>query len=481
MKSKTTILAIFIAWAFFHPGTKAQDMAVVNVSVIDCTGSKEKPNMTVLVTDGKITAIEKFFRKNFGANTRIIDGKGKYLIPGLWDMHVHCLNDSLVFFPLMICNGITSVRDMYNNAALFEMKTEWRKLINEGKLIGPNMYIPLAVFGPDQNWWWGIVVKSKEEAANFVREAKASGADFIKIYDLYDPEVYFSIVNEAKQAGIRVVGHCPISVNIADAADAGQSTFEHLLGILIASSSKEAQIRSQMVQKTHEVHDSFSDLTRLLFYVQSADISGTYDVNKANNLFRRLKNSGSYQCPTLVFWKRLLTAINTDTCADGRFKNVPAKDLKYWYDLKADLSTAKISKEDFNLIRTLVKMDFQLVKELNRRGVKLLAGTDITWYKGKVMPKFGLHDELSLLVEAGLSPMEALLTATKNAAEALGVLDKTGTLEVGKCADMVLLDANPLKDIQNTTKINSVVKAGNYYSRDKLDNLLHDVEMKAKK
>lgn len=480
MKNKTIDLAILTILVFFLLKLNAQDLVIVNATLIDCTGNKVKPNMTVHITDGIITSIEKFSRKNYGGNIRKIDATGKFLIPGLWDTHAHCINDSM-FLPLMLANGVTSVRDMYNNLQHFKMKSEWRELINENKLIGPNLYLPVAVMSSDQLWYKPVTVSNHTEVIKTVNEIKTVGADFIKIFDLYDPEIYYDLIKEAKRAGIPVFGHCPISINIADAAKAGQSSFEHLLGVLLACSSNETEIRKQMVQGADEVKESLSDLTYLLYFVQPAEIINTYDKIKAANLFISLKNSGSYQCPNLVLWAALSRINNSDSVVDERLKYVPPKFLKNWRNFNGNRYTENIKKEDHDVFKKLIDKRFEVIKELNQTGVKFLAGTDVNWANAYIIPGFGLHDELSLLVKSGLSPIQALQSSTKNAAESLGVLERTGTLEMGKCADMVLLDADPLKDIRNTTKINAVIKGGDFYSREMLDNLLYEIEMKAKK
>jgi imidazolonepropionase-like amidohydrolase len=457
--------------------TVVSDLAIVHISVIDATGIQAQSDMTVLINGSTITDIVPSNSVKIGSESKIVDGKGKFLIPGLWDMHVHSSNDS-IYFPLMIANGVTSVREMFSNRYYFPIQLDWREQINDRKLVGPNLYVPLAVFGPQQRWFNGIEVKSKEEVKAVVQEIRESGADFIKVFDLYDPDIYFSLLSEAQKNGIHVAGHAPISVNMTEAAQAGQRSFEHLLGVLLASSSKEESIRKEMVEKAELVHDSFSDLTHILYFIQSEEILDSYDTAKANQLMAQLKNSGCYICPNLSLWNGKLKVINSEMIQNENSKYVPAQYLNVWSTFASNSFTAHILPSEYDLFKRFINKRFEIVNELNQHGIPFLAGTDVSWRNHNLIPGFSLHDELSLLVTAGLTPMQALQAATRNAAEALDVLNKTGTIEVGKNADLVLLDVNPLEDINNTRKINAVIKAGHYISREELDKLLRKVEIK---
>ena len=452
------------------------DLAIVHITVIDATGTQAQSDMTVLINGNTITDIVPSNSVKIGSESKIVDGKGKFLIPGLWDMHVHSSNDS-IFFPLMIANGVTSVRQMFSNRYDFPIMLEWRNQINDRKLIGPNLYVPLAVFGPKQRWG-AIEVKSEEEVIAVVEEIRETGADFIKVFDLYDPDIFFTLLSEAQKNGIRVAGHAPISVNIAEAAQAGQRSFEHLFGVLLASSSKEENIRKEMVKKAELVHDSISDLSHILYFLHPEDILDSYDTAKANQLMEQLKNSGCYICPTLSLWNGQLKVIDSELIQNEFGKYVPAQYLNGWSTFASNSFTAHILPSEYDLFKRFISKRFEMVNELNQHGIPFLAGTDVSWWNQNIIPGFSLHDELSLLVNAGLTPMQALQAATRNAAEALDVLNKTGTIEVGKNADLVLLDVNPLEDINNTRKINAVIKAGQYISREELDKLLKEVEIK---
>jgi hypothetical protein len=285
-------------------------------------------------------------------------------------------------------------------------------------------------------------------------------------------------LSEAQKNGIRVAGHAPLSVTITEAAQAGQRSFEHLLGVLLASSSKEGSIRKEMVEKAEQVHDSLSDLSHILYFIQPEEILDSYDTAKAIQLMEQFKNSGCYICPTLSLWNGQLKVINSELIQNENSKYVPAQYLNGWSTFTSVSFTANILPSEYDLFKRFINKRFELVNKLNQHGIPFLAGTDANWHNHNIIPGFSLHDELSLLVNAGLTPMQALQAATRNAAEALDVLNKTGTIEVGKKADLVLLDVNPMEDINNTRKINAVIKEGQYISREELDNLLRMVEIK---
>jgi len=476
---KKLSIVFWFALLIFSCSQKKQivpDLAIVNTTVIDVADGKVKPEMTVLIKNNTITSIKHSRATELSPNTKVVDGKGKFLIPGLWDMHVHTWDDSLLF-PLMIVNGVTSIRDMMTNPEQYNHLKDCKQQISENKRLGPNLYIPITIVGGDQeNWGNCFVINSEKEAVIAVREAKKLNADFIKVFDLYDSLAFIALLKEARLNGISVAGHCPIAFNIANASESGMNCFEHLFGVELGASSLEAELRKKLIKESQECKNSFQDLVRLLYFVQAPEMINSYDSIKAKQLFIKLKKSGSYQCPDLILWDGWLKVGNTEPSNDKRIEYIPKQYFKAWNRLDSNYMSAKVSKSDMDITRQLTLKRFELVKELNKYKIPILAGTDVTWNNPYNFPGFGLHDELSLLVKAGLTPMEALQSATINAATYLGVMNKTGTIEVGKIADLVLLNANPLENINNTTKINAVFKAGRYFPREELNSILLEVK-----
>ena len=255
----------------------------------------------------------------------------------------------------------------------------------------------------------------------------------------------------------------PESVTAAEASDAGQKSIEHLSGILLACSNREAEIRKARAEaRARSDRSAFERLA-----VETLD---TYDVKKASLLFARFAKNGTWQVPTLV-WTRANESMQNISADDDRLKYVPAALKEEW---KPEKMREGLTPGYFELTRRVFAKELEIVAEMNRAGVQILAGSDSL--DPYVFPGSSLHEELALLVKAGLTPIEALQAATRNAASYLGMLDTSGTIERGKIADLVLLDANPLADISNTQKINAVVLGGRLIDKDEMKKMLANVE-----
>ena len=431
-------------------------LIIHDVTVIDATGAPAKPHQTVIVRGGKIEAIDNsgmgFGGKLPGTH---VDGTGKFLIPGLWDMHVHMVfgdwfpGGKEVTLPLFIANGITGVRDMGGELDVLQ---QWRKEIAAGTLIGPRIVMSGPMLdGPKPRFPSSIAIKTPEDGRRAVDDLKRRGADFIKLQSLIPREAVFAIADEAKKQGIPFVGHVPDAVRASEASNAGQKSFEHLIGIFEGSSPLE---------------DEFIKGTKT-----EKQFLATYDAKRAETLFALLAKNQTWQCPTLV-WERGGNLIDqTDFAHDTRAKYVPA----YWKDVTWKRFTDEI-EHDFNTDdlatrKAFVEKELEVVNAMHRAGIPFLAGTD-TPPGVYIFPGFSLHEELQRFVAAGFTPMEALQTATLNPAEFLGMDDRLGTIKKDKIADLVLLNANPLDDISNTQKIAAVIVNGRYLSRADLDKML---------
>lgn len=436
-------------------------LIIDDVTVIDASGTPAQPHRTVVVRDGKIEKVGN--RLDGKLKGRHVDGSGKFLIPGLWDMHVHMVfgdwfpHGREVTLPLFIANGITGVRDMGGELGVLQ---QWRKEIAAGTLIGPRMIISGPMLdGPQPRFPSSIAIASPEDGRRAVNDLKRRGADFIKLQSLIPRDAVFAIADESRKQGISFVGHVPDSVRASEASNAGQKSFEHLIGIFEGSSPLEDEFL-----KGGKTESKFLS---------------TYDPVRAAALFAMLAKNHTWQCPTLV-WERGGNLIDqTDFAHDTRAKYVPA----YWKDVTWKRFTEEI-EHDFNTDdlatrKRFVEKELEVVNAMHRAGIPFLAGTD-TPPGVYVFPGFSLHEELQRFVAAGFTPMEALQTATLNPAKFLGMDDRLGTIEKGKLADLVLLDANPLDDIGNTQKIAAVIVNGRYFSRADLDKMLAAVAASAK-
>ena len=447
------LLVVFITPTLHtHSNHKIKDRPVVfaHVAVIDAAGGSVQQDMTVVIVGDHIAEVGKAAAVKIPRTAQLIDGRGKFLMPGLWDMHIHTFGHNprstrSWYFPLLVANGVTGVRDMWTTGDEFPQVAQWRKGLAEGSFLGPRFgAVGWLVDGPAPVHPGSDVVSTPQEARDFVRRAKAAGVDFVKVYTKLQPEEYFAIADEAKKAGIPFEGHVPDAVRAAAASDAGQRTMEHLRNINIACSSKE----EELMQATWGPQ-------------QRKEMFETYDHQKCERLVERFARNQTWQVPTAVlFW-------GEHSMTDPRMKYVTSEFREKW----RRLPVRPVDTQAHHMGLTVVGM-------MNKAGVPMMAGTDLA--NPFIYPGFSLHDELALFVEDGLTPGEALKTATYNPAKFLGILDRLGTVEKGKVADLVLIDANPLEDIHNTQKIRAVVMNGRYLDRPALDKLLADAAAAAR-
>ncbi len=447
-------------------------LAIVHVTVIDGTGAAPQSDSSVLIRGSRILAVGPAASVTIPRGAKTMDGTGKYLIPGLVDMHVHLTGagepqgSREFILPLLVANGITTVRDMGGKV---EYLKALRGEIDSGKRVGPQIFFTGPYLdGNPPSFQPSIVVQNAEEAAEAVRELSSEGVDFIKVQSRLDPEAYYAIARESQKQGIRFVGHVPDSITASAASDAGQASIEHLTGILLGCSSREEELRQRKLTPSPSRESSEQSLARERTWTK--DLLDSYTQQKAADLFRKLAANHTWQVPTLPLLIHLayLTP-ESDRGGDPRMKYIPVDVRKNWDRSRGELLDSR-TELDFSLRRQLAAKSLLVVKGLNQAGVPLMAGTDAT--APNVFPGFSLHEDLFYLVEAGLTPMEALKAATSKPATFLGRAAEQGTIQAGKRADLVLLDADPLDDIRNTEKIAAVLIKGKLLSRGDLDRLL---------
>jgi hypothetical protein len=434
--------------------------------VIDATGASAKPDMTVVIIGDRITTLGKSRKVRVPANAQVVDATGKYLIPGLWDMHVHVFRNASqrppneYYFPLFIANGITGVRDMWTKLDKVAQVELWRKQFTERPGTVPRFgAVGTIVDGLPATWPNSDTVSTADEARRMVDTLKAGGVDFVKVYWNLSREAYFAIADQTKKQRIPFAGHVPISVSALEASDAGQRSIEHLDGISLACSTEEERLSKIKP----------SDLPPGKYQQQVFD---TYDEQKCARLFSHFAKNSTWQVPTLSIFQRFNIDPNT-LANDERLKYIPMAEREEWKRFITRLEKRTLEQ---NAQRRL-QVAFKLIGGMRRAGVEFMAGTDLG--NEYLYPGFSLHDELVLLVQAGLTSMEALQAATQNPAKFLGRLDSLGTIEKGKIADLVMLDANPLEDISNTRRINAVVVNGRYLPKEALQRMLAEVEATA--
>lgn len=410
----TIILSLVICSGVpVYPRVPARVLAIVNVTVIDATGSPPQLDMTVLISGDRISNLGKSGTMRLPRGTRVIDGRGKFLIPGLWDMHGHLTNATATAFPLLIMNGVTGVRDMGGD---LDQIDGWRKEIESGKKLGPHVVrAGPFVDGPKKYVKDRLIVATPEQARKAVELLKKRGVDFIKTHNSLSRETFFAVAEEARRQGLPLAVHVPSGlwtkpgiegVSVAEASDAGAKSLEHIEILLESSLYRKGAIAKTLGEAIEE---------------NSGEAGAA--------LFARLKRNGTWYVPTLVAYYRGFVLWSGDP-----------KETEGSWELHLKF--------------------LEFVARMHKAGVGILAASDFTGESGGIRPGYDLHEELAMFVAAGLTPMEALQTATINPARFLGKLDSLGTIEKGKIADLVLLDADPLENINKTRMINSVVIGG---------------------
>lgn len=463
---------------------QTQTLVFTHVTLIDMVDATPKPDMTVIIEGNRITSIGKSASIRPPRGARLIDSTGKFLIPGLWDMHVHALRKERVqyFLRLFVVNGVTGIRDLGTNEEGFAFLNQLREEIADGTRAGPRIIAAGRILDgakpavPENS----IPFTNETEARQAVRFLKQSGADFIKIYDGVPRDSYFAIVDEAKKLNIPFAGHVPAAINSSEAADAGQKSFEHLGNILRSCSTLEPAVinqRADLAVKASTKPNDYSAIPARIAARTNLELE-TYSEEKCQQLFARFVKNETWQVPTLIVKQRFALIDAGIFGDDPRMKYIPLAERESWRPENNFLLKYR-TKEFIEVRKRLYQKELELVGAMHRAKVKFMAGTDIP--APYTYPGFSLHDELALLVSVGFTPFEALQAATRNPAEYLNLSDKLGSIEKGKLADLVLLEANPLDDIGNTKRITAVVANGRYLSKEAREKMLADIASVANK
>lgn len=399
--------------------------------MIDVRSGATKRDFTVVVTGDRIAYAGPSASAPPVNDAQMVDGTGRFLIPGLWDMHIHGFLYVFSDFagPLMIANGVTGARDM---GYYIDTTSRWKRDIDSGKEIGPRLAVGVRVDGPVNEARFIAHVKTPEDGVRAVdtltrRKDGTQRADFITVERRVPRAAYFAVAREANKIGAQFSGVVPESVSVVEASDSGQRSLENEDDIMRVCANDRPRCRS---------------------------------------FIATLARNHTWVTPTLIKYQPLVRGFDSASTHPEWAKYVPGLVKGGWIN-----RARAVGKADTARVRS--HFSFDRTRELRDAGVRLLAGTDTP--QPFVFPGFSLHDELGLLVKSGLTPLEALQTATINPAEFFGMQGALGTIEKGMIADLVLLDDNPLKDIANTRRINAVIANGRLFDRTALNKLLAHV------
>ena len=464
LRALTVALAIVGAAPLVVPTVAVDGVTIENVTIVDVVTGKLSPNMTVVVDGNRIASVARSKKTGSGARSGIVmDGTGLYVIPGLWDMHVHAFftNDASRFhtttelmLPLFIANGVTGVRDMGSN---LDAILAARESVAAHQQIGPRIVAAGPMLdGPTSRYQVVIKVATAEDGRAAVRQLHDRGVDFIKTQSVIPRDAYFGIADEAAKLGMHFEGHVPDAIRAREAVAAHQHSFEHLLGVFGASTT---------------IEDEFIAGKK----PSNADVLAARSDEHQNAIIALLAKNRVWQCPTILS--------DLGTAADL----VSDPGLPYWLRNTVDgwrqRSLRTLDSTDpvaADVKRRYDEWELSLTTKLHAAGAPFLAGTDAP-AGFDLVPGASLHSELEWLVRAGFTPLEALQTATINPALYLGRAKDLGAVEAGKIADLVVLARNPLLSIGNTRSVVAVIADGRFYSPPELNGLrLHLMDLAAK-
>lgn len=437
-----------------HDAPGVPGVAIRNVSVVDVERGAVAAGRTVIVRGNRIAEIVDA-RAPLPAGTRVVDGGGGFLVPGLWDMHTHSAAAASRELPAFVAFGVTGIRNMHTSVdTALQLVAAIRRQLAAGAIVGPRFVANGAIVdGPRPAQPGAVPIPTPAAVDRIVDSLADGGAEFIKVYNLLPRESYFALFGAARRRGLAVVGHVPVTVRAEEAAAAGQRSIEHFDGLDFACSTREEAIRAEFL----------SAPSREAWYRRGAQLTASWSAERCAPAIAAFARHETWQVPTLaVAWAEAFgDSLLRDSSA---MASVAPAVAERWRGMAADTAHGRdpTAPDRFTQARALVRL-------MREARVPMLAGTDVG--NPFVVPGWSLHHELELLVGAGLTPLEALQAATVNPARFFAASDSLGTVAPGKLADLVLLGANPLDDIRNSRSIRGVMLGGRWLDRAALDAL----------
>ena len=459
MKGKINFLALLIGFQLF---SLEAGIVIENITLIDAKNGT-RTNQTVSIENGVIQSIGS--AKLDMEESQIIDGEGKYLIPGLWDAHVHLTFipeiDHETHFKLYLKNGVTSIRD---TGAILSKLHPSLNFIEENPNTTPRLFYagPL-IDGADRVYKGmepgfpnlSIGIDETSNIPEVVDGLLKEGVTFLKSYEMLTRETYLELLKVAGQNGLRVTGHVPLSIDLEEAIEAGLGGMQHVRNMDLAC-AKDADnlLGDRQVSLENEASIAGSALRTHIHSSQRYYAIDNTDDERCLRIIMKLSEYGVFQTPTLTINTFDSRRFYADPKWRETYQELPEAAENNWMQGSLKLANIDVTEN----AKKFDAWSLSLVNKMHQEGVKIIAGTDTPI--GYLTPGYSLHKELELLSEAGLSNMDVLRSATITPAEFFGMENQMGTIEVGKLADLVILDKNPLMSISNTQSIHRVIVKG---------------------
>ncbi|MGW9556308.1 amidohydrolase family protein [Nocardiopsis sp. NPDC055551] len=453
--------------------------AYVHATVIDVTGTAPLPDHTVLVDGDRIAAVGPTTAITVPEGVEVVDLTGRFLLPGLTDAHTHSDGDEHVVQPSYVVHGVTAVREMWGSDDIRDV----RDRVEAGKLLGPRSVGSGNLIDGSPSLWEDFavpkpptIVADSAEARRAVAETQDAGADFVKVYSRLNRESHRAILDEARRRDIPVAGHRSDHVPFSEQIESGQRSFEHVHGLWPALCQDPETLEAAWARIRIEPDTYYASWFRQVNEVEW-EAANTYSPVRATEVFRRLVANDVAYCPTLVM-HRYLDLPERLRLDDRRLCHTEPDTARMWEFVLENLYLKGRTHDESAKRRVLFDLRRAVVGAMADAGVRMIAGTDV--HTPGVLPGYSLHEELELYVDSGLSPLHALRTATIEPARFLGRESWSGSVEQGKVADLLVLDADPLADIRNTTRIHAVVARGRHIGPRERADLLTEIASRAK-
>ncbi|WP_420316007.1 amidohydrolase family protein [Ekhidna sp.] len=472
-------IAIFILSACQPSGELFEDaICIENIATID-PGNGLMENQTVIIKDGKIHKIAPSQELQLSDKNTIIDGSGKYLIPGLWDAHVHFSYIEEMaprMLDLFLAYGITSVRDTGGDITFVN---QWKEKAIANPTNAPRVMVAGPLLDGMPNVYDGsdpskpplsVGLKTVEDVINEIDKLDSLGVDLLKAYEMLTPEQFKAVIQQANEKGLKVTGHVPLSMDVIGASNAGLNSMEHLRNLELSCASNANELLEQRKKLLMEGKDDPGGILRSRIHQTQRQVAiENFDANKAEEVLAVLAKNQTWQIPTLTLSSAFATRYFEEPEWQESFKYLSTETEEKWKSQIERISEMEATPFQLEYSQWLL----DITGKIHNAGIDIMAGTDCPIIF--LTPGRSLHQELAALVDAGLSPLEAIKAATVNPARYFNMENELGSIKENQWADLLILDANPLDDINNTQKISAVIKQGNYLDRSDLDGILESL------